>query len=185
MVSEHASLPGGMREENREVFYATEPVITAGAREIAFLKERAAGNPRLRSRLCTHPDPGASVHEMLIVHHRDVYVRPHHHVDKSESFHVIEGSALVVLFDLDGTMREVIPVGDPKTGRAFYYRMPDAIPHTFLIESEWLVFHETTGGPFEPGKTHFESWSPDDSDRKVVDAYLNDLRRRTQAFRAA
>jgi cupin fold WbuC family metalloprotein len=171
-----------LREQNPEVFYASDRIVTVGDDEIRFLKERAAQNPRLRSRLCTHPDPSASVHEMLIVHHESVYVRPHHHVAKSESFHIVEGAALVVLMDQTGGIVSVIPVGDPKTGRAFYYRMPDTLMHTFIIESEWLVFHETTGGPFDPEKTVFAAWSPDGTNDEQSQRYLGDLAARAREF---
>ena len=94
-----------MRAQNPEVYYSD---VTADDATIAELKRIAAGNPRLRSRLCTHPDPSSGLHEMLIVHHREAYVRPHKHLGKPESFHVIEGTAQVVIFEDDGRIREVL-----------------------------------------------------------------------------
>src|SRR5438105_3076541 len=97
-----------MRPESPEVYYSESPTVTVAARDIAELRRIANANPRLRSRLCAHPQPGATLHEMLIVHHRDVYVRPHMHVGKSESLHLIEGSVMVVLFNDAGSIRDVL-----------------------------------------------------------------------------
>ena len=91
--------PTSLRAQNPEVYYSDDAIVTADDATIAELKRIAAGNPRLRSRLCTHPDPSSGLHEMLIVHHREAYVRPHRHFGKPESFHVIEGTAQVVIFE--------------------------------------------------------------------------------------
>jgi cupin fold WbuC family metalloprotein len=171
--------PAALRRENDEVFYSDEPVVTLEPAVLGFLKAQAARNSRLRSRLCAHPDPSARVHEMLIVHHHDVYVRPHQHLAKSESFHLMEGRALIVLFAGDGGIERVIPVGEPGSGRAAYFRMPERVVHGFVIESEWLVFHETTAGPFDPSGTACAPWAPADGDPAAA-PYLADLRARAR-----
>lgn len=162
------------RAESAEVFYTDQASIRVGVEDIKFLKEQARKNPRGRSRLCTHKDPQAVLHEMLIVHGRDVYVRPHRHLGKEESFHVIEGSAQVVVFENDGRVRERVPVGDAASGRAFYFRLREPLFHSLIIESEFFVFHEVTSGPFERDKTEFAAWSPEDeiAGRK----FLNELK---------
>src|SRR6478609_9998623 len=105
MVSSSANEKPGMRRpvslraQNPEVYYSDDAIVTADDATIAELKRIAAQNSRLRSRLCTHPDPASGLHEMLIVHHRQAYVRPHKHLGKPVSFHLIEGSARVVIFD--------------------------------------------------------------------------------------
>ena len=109
---------------------------------------------------------------MLIVHHREAYVRPHKHLGKPESFHVIEGTAQVVVFDDDGAIRDVLGMAPYGQGGLCYYRMPDNVFHTLLITSEWLVFHETTAGPFDPSRTAFAEWAPDGSDPAVTVDYL-------------
>ena len=164
------------RQESPEVYYLDAPPRLAGSAEIAFLKARARENPRLRARLCMHADPHAAVHEMLIVHHRDAYVPPHRHRGKGESFHVIEGEATIVLFDDAGTVTERIPIGSSGNGRAFYYRFEGSVPHTLLIESEWLVFHETTKGPFDRSATELMTWAPAEGDGDAVRTYVAHLR---------
>lgn len=165
-----------LRAQNAEVYYSDAAIVTAGDDVIAELKRLAAQNPRLRSRLCTHPDPSSGLHEMLIVHHRDAYVRPHKHLGKPESFHVIEGTARVIIFENDGRIRDVLEMAPYGRGKLCYYRMPDEVFHSILITSEWLVFHETTAGPFDPSRTAFPDWAPDGSDTAAVKSYVAEVK---------
>ncbi|WP_063682726.1 WbuC family cupin fold metalloprotein [Bradyrhizobium stylosanthis] len=161
-----------LRAQNPEVYYSDDAIVTADDATIGELKRIAAGNPRLRSRLCTHPDPSSGLHEMLIVHHREAYVRPHKHLGKPESFHVIEGTAQVVIFEDGGSIRDVLEMAPYGQGKRCYYRMPEKVFHSILITSEWLVFHETTAGPFDPARTAFPDWAPDGSDAAAVQDYV-------------
>ena len=162
-------------QETSEVYYASAPVATVGADDIVFLKERASANPRRRCRLCLHSSPSAAQHEMLIVHHREAYVRPHRHEDKSESLIVIEGDALAFTFDDTGRIVSTIRLGPPGAAGAFSYFMPAGKWHGLAILSEWLVFVEAAAGPFDRGATSFPSWAPDGSDRAAAAAYVERL----------
>lgn len=164
-----------MRLVNQEVGYATGPVPRIDRSDIESLIRQAVASPRQRMRVCTHQNADDSLHEMLIVHTKDTYVRPHKHVGKSESFHVIEGQMDVVLFDADGGITDVLRLGDYRSGRTFYYRMREPLFHTLLIRSDIVVFHEITAGPFRPADTVFASWEPppdDDAARKCFHQHL-------------
>jgi cupin fold WbuC family metalloprotein len=177
-LSNHAGAPSRprFRMQNPEVYYSDAALVTADDADIAELKRIAAQNPRRRSRLCTHPDPSSGLHEMLIVHHRDAYVRPHRHFGKPESFHLIEGFARVVIFESNGSICNVLDMAPYGSGKLCYYRMPDGVFHGILISSEWLVFHETTAGPFDPSRTAFPEWAPDGGDPAATADYLNRLK---------
>jgi cupin fold WbuC family metalloprotein len=162
-------------EETPEVYYTSTPVAAVGAADVAFLKERAAANPRLRCRLCLHAAPSSAQHEMLIVHHRDAYVRPHRHERKSESLIVIEGDALAFTFDDAGAVASTIPLGPPGSGATFSYYMPAGTWHGLAIRSEWLVFVEAAAGPFERSETSFPAWAPDGNDPAAAAAYVERL----------
>lgn len=159
------------RRQSPEVYYTKAPFAVVGADTVALLKRLAADNPRKRCRLCFHADPSAAVHEMLIIHHRDAYVRPHGHLGKAESLIVIEGEALAVTFDEAGGLAEVLPLAPYGQGGGHFYRMPERLCHSLLIRSEWLVFQETTSGPFDPACTLFPEWAPDGGDPEAADAY--------------
>ena len=79
------------RQLSAEVLYADPSTVCVAAEDLAALKQLAEGNLDGRIRLCMHPSIDHALHEMLIVHRHGTYVRPHKHLDKAESLHVIEG----------------------------------------------------------------------------------------------
>jgi len=166
-----------LRQVSEEVLYATEPITVVGPELIARLKAQAAANRRRRARLCAHLDDTDRVHEMLIVHARGAYVPPHKHLDKSESFHLIEGRLEVVVFGDQGRISRVVPLGEPASGLAFYYRLSAALFHTVLPRSDWVVFHETTRGPFNRAETVFAPWAPGEDDAEGQSVFLQRLER--------
>ncbi len=163
------------RAENPEVLYSDESITTTDRSNIERLKQLSSRNPRKRIRLCTHGNPGDLLHEMLIVHQRGAYVRPHKHSGKTESTHIIEGKADVVLFDAGGRIEDVIRMGDYASGMTFYYRMAVPVFHTLIIRSEFLVFHETTNGPFERRDTVLAPWSPEDGEVDAISRFMAEL----------
>ncbi|MDE2223604.1 MAG: WbuC family cupin fold metalloprotein, partial [Candidatus Omnitrophica bacterium] len=90
------------RKFNDEVFYPADKFVTIDGTDLAFLKAEAMKNLRRRMRLCAHQTVDDRIHEMFIVHTRDAYVRPHKHLNKTESFFLLEGEVEVVFFDDDG-----------------------------------------------------------------------------------
>lgn len=160
---------------NSEVFESEEPIVKISRADIAFLKSRAAQNERKRIRLCTHRGVNDLLHEMLIVHEKSVYVRPHKHSFKIESVHIIEGLVDVVVFDDEGNISDVIPMGDYASGLKFYSRMSNPYYHTLLIRSEVLVFHEITNGPFKKEDTIFAPWAPFETDLDAINGFMMEI----------
>ena len=167
---------------NEEVLYAESRIVELDGQDIAELIRRADRNPRQRIRICSHPGVEDKLHEMLIVHARGTYVRPHKHLGKSESFHVVEGLVDVVLFDDHGGITKIISMGDYRSGAKFYYRLSDPHYHTLLIRSEHLVFHETTNGPFDPADTVFAPWAPDPKDDAATKDFMDKLATSVEKF---
>jgi len=163
------------KEFNEEVVYTTEDVTKVNHDDIAFLKNKAALNSRKRIRLCTHPGVTDTLHEMLIVHMKGAYVRPHKHITKSESFHIIEGELKVVVFNETGGVTEVIPMANYGSEKPFYYRLAKGIYHTVIPETEFVVFHETTNGPFVREDAEFALWAPDEDNEQGQKVYLSEL----------
>jgi len=159
-----------LRAESSDVWYAADPGARIGPAEIAFLKGAAAASPRLRSRICLHADPDAPLHEMVIVHHRSCYVRPHRHPAKPESLTVIEGSATGLYFDAQG---EIVTLLSLAPSAVSIWRIPQNAWHGLVIASEWFVFYEVSSGPFVPGVSEFPAWAPherEDSARAYAEA---------------
>jgi len=159
-----------------EVLYASAGFVTVTPEDIVDLKHRAAATPRGRCRLCLHQDPGALLQDMVIALSRGVYDRPHRHLARAETLIALEGEALCVRYTPDGRPTETqqfsASVGN---AGARILRMPVGEFHGLLITSEWLVFCESTLGPFDPAASELASWSPAPEDKPAVERYLAGL----------
>lgn len=166
------------------VFVSRAPIVTVGPAETAFLLRQLADAARRRVRLCAHGDAGEPLHEMFILLDRTTYIRPHRHPGKPESLLVLEGDADAVFLDEAGGIAEVIPLGDPGSGRTFFYRIQTPVWHTLLIRSERLLFHEATLGPFRKEQTEFAPFAPAEEDRASARLYCDGLDAAVRKFRA-
>ena len=156
-------------KESDEVLYPDQDIVVVDLETLTELKRLAMLNPRHRIRLCAHRSPTDRLHEMFIVHARDCYVPPHKHLEKAESMAILEGEVDVVLFNENGTIRQVINMGDIPSGKQFFYRLSEPVYHTLLIRTDFLVFHESTEGPFLRENTVFPEWAPKGNDGRVND----------------
>jgi len=158
------------------VFAAEGSVVRLGTRQISFLKHQAALSARKRARICTHRSNEDAVHEMLIAISAESYIHPHRHPGKAESFHIVEGSVDVVVFDEAGNIIDVVELGDLSTGRNFYYRISENLFHTILIHTDFLVVHEVTAGPFRANETIQASFAPPESAVDDACAYIEGVK---------
>ena len=162
-------------EINEEILYINEPIARINTAEIELLKKKAVNNKRKRIRICTHRDVNDAIHEMLIVHVKGAYIRPHKHTNKIESFHVIDGDLKVVVFNDLGNIMDVIDMGNYSSGKNFYYRLSDSHFHSIIPVSDLVVFHEITNGPFLREETVFADWAPTESDIELQQEFMNSL----------
>jgi len=142
------------------VFRHQEMVLGVGKDWIDRLKASARLEPLRRARLNLHHGDNDAVHEMLIALCGDTLVPPHRHPGKSESFHVIEGEILVVVFDDGGSIVRRFHLGPIGSGRDFIYRQATPVWHAVVPLSEFVVVHETTKGPFVKAECELPPWAP-------------------------
>lgn len=174
---------GHLKAINDAVYIAEDKIVSFNKADIQFLKERLNKTGLKRIRICAHKNTDDTLQEMMIAFARGSYIRPSKHIDKEESMHILEGTADFIFFDEHGKIINLIPVGDPSTGRQVYCRTPNATYHTLLITSDYFVIQETTQGPFRRSDTVFAEWSPEDQQTEAVGQYLQDLAVKTQKFR--
>ena len=172
-----------MKQTGPDVFGFDETVVRITSDDVGLLKSKLRESSRGRVRICAHSDGTNRLHEMIIALAATTYVRPHKHFDKSESFHIIEGSVDVILFDDAGEITDIVELGEFGSGRSFYYRLSTATYHTLIIHSDPLVIHETTNGPFRKGDAQFAEWAPDESDVVAAQQFMNSLKERAKEFR--
>ena len=172
-----------LRQLNKEVYFVTDPDAKVGHQDIEFLKRKAAENERKRVRVCVHKTMDDPVHEMILVLAKDAYAMPHKHLKKIESYHIIEGVADAIIFDEEGHITDMTRVGDYASRLMLYYRIAQPCYHTFLIRSDFLVFHETTNGPFEKSEMIPAPWAPEETDAVEVKGFMDRLARAAERFR--
>jgi len=157
-------LPKDMYEVAPGIFYTDSDFVCAGPEVVEILRQTARKIPARRARLCAHPHADAEQQDMLIVSDKTTYVAPHRHFEKSESLTVLEGEATAIIFDDKGAVRQTIQLGPVGSMRAFFYRMPSGLFHSLVIESEQLIFVESTKGPFAKADSEDAPWAPSPQD---------------------
>jgi len=144
--------------ETPSVLYAKDVVTVVSEDIVTKLKSMAVAVPLKRARLCLHLSKDDTVQEMVIVLHRDTYIRPHRHEGKTESFHMIEGEVLIGFFDDVGELQQTVRLSASGQG-SFLYRLSASLWHTVVPLTEFAVFHEVTTGPFSASE--FPVWEPE------------------------
>ena len=170
-----------LREVAPGIFYVNkaDSLVSVGADIVVHLQNVAASIPIRRARLCTHPQPDSDQHDMLIVSHRDTYVAPHRHSNKSETMLVLDGLADTLLFDEDGKLESIVPMGPYASDRTFFYRMPVNHYHGLRIETEFLTFLESTKGPFRKEDSENAPWAPPPEDGAAGKFFVKEITRRS------
>jgi cupin fold WbuC family metalloprotein len=125
-------------------------------------------------RLCLHQGPEENFHDMIIVQHGGGYYRPHRHLDKGETWHMLHGRMGVFVFDETGAVTDA-KILSPDAN--FLYRVGNAQYHTLVPLTSIVAYHESKPGPFMgPGDSLFAPWAPDGSDAAIVSTYLERLK---------
>lgn len=147
----------GLLAKSDDVLVCTDEIVSLRNAALDELRAMTARSLKKRARICAHKDDAAGIQEMIIMINHASYICPHRHEGKSESFHLIEGSADIVVFDGDGEIERVIPFSQ---NGAFFYRLDTARFHTVVVRSENIIFHEVTNGPFIRGATQYAPFAP-------------------------
>ena|SRR3989338_2076592 len=169
-----------LKEISKEVYYQENTIVKINDQFVDYL-EVLAINPTLqRIRLCTHTNDQEILQEMIIVLKKEGYIRPHKHLKKSESFHIIKGMLDVVIFKDEGEILEVIHMGDYHSGKSFYYRLSGPYFHTLILRTEYVVLHETTSGPFCKDETMYATWAPDTENKILINNFILSLEKRIE-----
>jgi cupin fold WbuC family metalloprotein len=149
------------------VFRNIGPIIEVDDATIDMLIEASGTEPKRRARLNLHNSDDDLIHEMIIAFRKDSLNMPHRHVGKSESMHVILGNVDVVIFDNEGHETRRVKLSDSSLRRIHpsIFRMAAPLWHTVIPIDDVVVVHETTNGPFVPGKNmEIPPWAPQESE---------------------
>ena len=122
------------------------------------LKILAQKDPNKRARICLHKNDEEMVQEMIIAFCKDSYIRPHRHVDKSESYHIIEGRIEIIFYNDNGIEIDKVVLSDKMDEHPFLFRISNSDWHTVVPKSDFVIIHEVTKGPFNKNSSEFADW---------------------------
>jgi cupin fold WbuC family metalloprotein len=159
-----------------KVIFSKSKVISINPEVIKRLKRQANKSLDGKARLCLHGDLDSSLQEMVIVHSRNVYVKPHKHTRKDESISIIEGRCFLVIFDKKGNIKKKVLLGQKPQDDNFICRISKDVWHSMVILSDFIVFHEVSSGPFT-GKDDsiFPSWAPEKDNQNEINKFTRNI----------
>ena len=94
-------------------------------------------------RICLHTSQTSKHHDMIILQQKKNFYLPHKHLRKGETYHIIKGSMICVLFSNSGKVKKVC-----KLKKNDIFRTPINIFHTMSPISNYVIYHESKTGPF-------------------------------------
>jgi cupin fold WbuC family metalloprotein len=128
----------------------------------------AQQSPRGRMNHNFHPGAASNPHRFLNVMCRGTYVTPHRHLlpPKSESFVILHGEVLFLLFDDDGRVTESHVLRGVDTGVGpFGIDIAAGLWHSLAVLTDHAVCYEVKAGPWDPATDkEFAPWAPSEGD---------------------
>lgn len=161
-----------IKSENNEVFYMADSNVMLKKMDFDQLHNYALKSTRNRARYCAHKNKESDLHEMFEIFTQETYLRPLKQINKSYSYHVIQGSVDVYLFSEIGEVTDIISLGDFQSGKPFYFRAPQNVYRTLVTTSKFVLYHEVTTGPFKKEDTLFAPWAPVEDDVNATKQFL-------------
>ena len=140
-------------------------VKSYGGIEITLLKEKTLESPRKRYRYCLHDNTNHLTQEMIICMNGFSYFRPHKHPKgNSESYHMLDGQLDIFIFDDQGKVLQIVKLSSKESNinndRDLIYRLSGSKYHLMIPQSEWVIFHEVSTGPFDTSKIQEADFAP-------------------------
>ena len=98
-------------KENNEVLYLKKDVTSFNNKNLKLLSDLSKKNKDEKIRICFHLNTNERIHQMLILHKKNYYIRPHKVVDKTETGLILKGECDLILFKSNGSINKVVHLG--------------------------------------------------------------------------
>ncbi|OGV58744.1 MAG: hypothetical protein A2X49_00430 [Lentisphaerae bacterium GWF2_52_8] len=141
---------------------------TLGKEFFAELSAKATAAPRKRAHFNLHKSVEEDFHRLCIAAEPDTYIRPHRHSRKEawELLVILKGTADVLIFDDNGTLKERVTLSESGAERAI--EIDQNTFHGFIPHEKGSIVLEVKRGPYLPTQElDFGAWSPPEGDEKV------------------
>lgn len=122
-------------------------------------------------RVCLHNDINDTLHNMIIVHLKGTYIRPHKNVSNSKAYHIIKGRMRIIGILDDGSkvFDMILDKEQP------LLRIEPNIYLLLLPLTKMVVFHEVAIGPFRqsgPGSQVYAHFSPSGDNKYEIRYFI-------------
>ena len=94
-------------------------------------------------RICMHKKSSDKHHDMIILQQRKNFYLPHKHLKKGETYHIIKGKMICVLFYNNGKIKSKCVISKNNI-----FRTPLNTFHTMAPLTKYVIYHESKMGPF-------------------------------------
>lgn len=152
-------------------------VVTVDEEQIERGIAASRGSRRRRIILPLHRRQEAPVQRMVNFLQPDTYIRPHLHPreDATESITMMQGRICFLVFDEEGSIEQMIPLGGEGEPRVI--DLEPRVWHSFLVMEDDTVIFESKMGPYdtERDKT-FAAWSPEEGTDEAM-AWIREMKR--------
>ena len=141
---------------NDVVFRSERSVVSLQMSQLDPIIEAAKISQLKRARLCCHSASEDRLQEMFIVLCKGVDIEESVHIKKDESLTVVNGSGHYDFPNEDASLRESIKLSEyQNTNGCFFTRINRFVPHKIIVDSDYLIIHEATTGPFKREDTSY------------------------------
>ena len=94
-------------------------------------------------RICMHKNTSDRHHDMIILQQKKIFYLPHKHLNKGETYHIIKGKMMCVLFYNNGKIKSKYIISKNEI-----FRTPLNTFHTMVPLTNYVIYHESKTGPF-------------------------------------
>lgn len=120
-----------------------------------------------------HPELSDPVQRLLNALEPGTYIRPHKHFTREESFVILRGSALAVVFNDSGTINNYALLGGE--GGVLGVEFEVDTFHMLIALQSGTVVYEVKEGPFIPHSAEEQAnWAPAEGDAATAD-FINNV----------
>ncbi len=140
-----------------EVEFVSGEVVKINKNNIEIMKENARNNEISKFRYCFHKNENAGMQEMLFLQGKEVYGRPHKHIEFAETQVLIEGNGIAIIFDEKGKIKQCfkISLSDYRI-----WRFEKNVYHMLIPLSKEIIIFEAREGSFNAESSVFPEWEP-------------------------
>jgi glucose-6-phosphate isomerase len=150
-----------------------QDIFVFNSKYIKLLKLKADKSKKKSYRILFHKDNSHLTHEMMICFKKNALIPVHKHpINRSESYHILEGSMNVYFFEDDGKPIGYISLSKKKD--QVFYRQSFSKFHLLVPTSKYLVYHETITGPFLKKKDIiYPKWGKKFNTTSKINLFMN------------